>query len=46
MKIVLLEPLGVPEATIQRYARALEKDGHTFAAYPKDTDPEIGRAHV
>lgn len=41
MKIVLLEPLGVPEATIQRYARALEKDGHTFAAYPKDTDPAV-----
>lgn len=41
MKIVLLEPLGVPEAAIQRYARALEKDGHTFAAYPKDTDPAV-----
>ncbi len=41
MKIVLLEPLGVPEATIQRYAKALEKDGHTFAAYPKDTDPAV-----
>ena len=41
MKIVLLEPLGVPEATIQHYARALEKDGHTFAAYPKDTDPAV-----
>ena len=41
MKIVLLEPLGVPEATIRRYAEALEKDGHTFAAYPKDTDPAV-----
>lgn len=41
MKIVLLEPLGVPEATIQRYAKTLEKDGHTFAAYPKDTDPAV-----
>lgn len=41
MKIVLLEPLGVPEATIQRYAKALEEGGHSFAAYPKDTDPAV-----
>lgn len=41
MKIVLLEPLGLPETTIERYAKELEKDGHTFTAYPKDTDPAV-----
>lgn len=41
MKIVLLEPLGVPESTIEHYAKTLRDAGHTFEAYPKDTDPQV-----
>ena len=56
MKIVLLESLGVPEEVLNACAKPLTDAGHTFVAYPRDTDPqvqiaragdrEIGRAHV
>lgn len=47
MKIVLLEPLGISGELLEEYAAGLEKEGHTFKAYPKDTDPavQIERAH-
>lgn len=41
MKIVLLESLGVPEDVLQACAKPLVDAGHTFEAYPKDTDPKI-----
>lgn len=47
MNIVLLEPLGISDELLGSYAAELEKKGHTFKAYPKDTDPkvQIERAH-
>lgn len=41
MKIVLLESLGVPEDVLQTCAKPLVDAGHTFEAYPKDTDPKV-----
>lgn len=41
MKIVLLEGLGVSDQVIERHARKLESMGHTFAAYPKNADPQV-----
>ena len=41
MKIVLLESLGVPENVLQACAKPLVDAGHTFEAYPKDTDPKV-----
>ena len=41
MKIVLLESLGVPEDVLQACAKPLVDAGHTFEAYPKDTDPKV-----
>lgn len=41
MKIVLLESLGVPEDVLQACAKPLVDAGHTFVAYPKDTDPKV-----
>lgn len=41
MKIVLLEGLGVSEELIAEHARKLEKMGHTFIAYEKNTDPKV-----
>lgn len=41
MKIVLLESLGVSEETLAACAKPLTDAGHTFVAYPKDTDPQI-----
>ena len=41
MNIVLLESLGIPEAELKKYAQELEKEGHTFRAYEKNTDPAI-----
>lgn len=41
MNIVLLESLGVPEAVLEACARPLLDAGHTFAAYPRDTDPAV-----
>ena len=41
MHIVLLESLGVPEAVLDACVKPLTDAGHTFAAYPKDTDPQV-----
>lgn len=41
MKVVLLEGLGVSEQVIEQHARKLESMGHTFVAYPKNTDPLV-----
>lgn len=41
MNIVLLESLGVPEEVLASCAKPLVDAGHTFAAYPKDTDPQV-----
>ena len=41
MKIVLLESLGVSEETLAACAKPLTDAGHTFVAYPKDTDPQV-----
>lgn len=41
MKIVLLESLGVSEETLATCAKPLTDAGHTFVAYPKDTDPQV-----
>lgn len=41
MKIVLLESLGVSDQVLTDCARPLTEAGHTFLAYPKDTDPQV-----
>lgn len=41
MKIVLLEGLGVSDQVIEQHARKLQDMGHTFVAYPKNTDPQV-----
>lgn len=41
MKIVLLESLGISESLLAEYGGKLEKKGHEFAAYPKDTNPQV-----
>lgn len=41
MKIVLLESLGVPEEVLRACAQPLVDAGHTFEAYPKNTDPKV-----
>ena len=41
MKIVLLESLGVPEEVLNACAKPLVDAGHTFVAYPKNTDPQV-----
>ena len=41
MNIVLLESLGVSDETLNACAKPLVEAGHTFAAYPKDTDPAV-----
>lgn len=41
MNIVLLESLGVPEEVLQACAAPLVAAGHTFTAYPRDTDPQV-----
>lgn len=46
MKIVLLESLGIPEASLKQYAEKLEGAGHEFRAYPKDTDPDVQTARA
>ena len=41
MKIALLEPLRVPESTIEELAKPLKDEGHEFVYYAeKTTDPE------
>ena len=44
VKIVLLEGLGVSGDVLKRYADRLEKMGHTFEAYEKNTDPAVQTA--
>ena len=41
VNIVLLESLGVSDETLNACAKPLVEAGHTFAAYPKDTDPAV-----
>lgn len=41
MKIVLLESLGVSDQVLADCSRPLTEAGHTFEAYPKDTDPQV-----
>ena len=41
MNIVLLESLGVPDEVLNSCAKPLIDAGHTFKAYPKDTDPKV-----
>ena len=41
MKIVLLESLGVPQEVLEECAKPLIDAGHSFTAYPKDTDPKV-----
>lgn len=41
MKIVLLESLGVPQEVLDECAKPLIDAGHSFTAYPKDTDPKV-----
>ena len=41
MNIVLLESLGVPDELLNACAKPLTEAGHTFKAYPKNTDPKV-----
>lgn len=41
MNIVLLESLGIPDSLLEEYAGPLKAAGHTFTAYPRDTDPKV-----
>ncbi|KAH0790624.1 hydroxyacid dehydrogenase [Histomonas meleagridis] len=41
MKIVLLEGLGVSDEVIAKHANKLKEMGHSFVAYPKDTNPSV-----
>lgn len=41
MNIVLLESLGVSDEVLGTCAKALTDAGHTFRAYPKNTDPKV-----
>ncbi len=41
MKIVLLESLGISREILTECAQLLLNLGHTFEAYPKDTDPKV-----
>lgn len=41
MKVVLLESLGVKKEVLDRYAKALEAEGHEFLAYERDMNPAV-----
>ncbi len=41
MNIVLMEPLGIPEDLLERYASRLRRQGHVFSAYPRSADPAV-----
>ena len=41
MKIVLLESLGIPDSLLKTYADRLAENGHEFAAYARDMDPQV-----
>ena len=45
MRVVLLEPLGVPEATIREVAAPIEAAGHEFAYYDEKTADAAELAH-
>lgn len=46
MHIVLLESLGVPEATLDAHVKPLLEMGHTFEAYSRDADINTQIAHA
>lgn len=46
MKIVLLEALGISQEELEEYAGRLREKGHSFAAYEKNTDPEVQLAQA
>lgn len=39
-KIVIMESLGITEATLARLQKPFEEKGHTFVSYPRTTDQE------
>ena len=41
MKIVLLESLGISQEILSGFARQLEKQGHQFVSYEKNTDEQV-----
>ena len=41
MNIVLLEPLGVSQETMDRYAEEIKQAGHTFTAYERTEDTAL-----
>ncbi len=41
MNVVLLEGLGVSDQVLEPHIKKLEALGHSFTAYPKDTNPEV-----
>jgi len=41
MKIVMLEPIAIAQSVLDGYSAKLEAMGHTFVAYPKDTDEAV-----
>ena len=41
MKIVLLESLGISQEILSGFAQQLEKQGHQFTSYEKNTDEQV-----
>lgn len=41
MRIVLLEDLGISPEDLEKHVEPLTRMGHTFLAYPRDTDPQV-----
>ena len=41
MKIVLLESLGISQEILSGFAQQLEKQGHQFVSYEKNTDEQV-----
>ena len=41
MKIVLLESLGISREILSGFAQQLEKQGHQFVSYEKNTDEQV-----
>jgi D-3-phosphoglycerate dehydrogenase len=46
LKIVLLESLGVSDSVLKKHADLLEKKGHEFYSYPKNTDENVQIEHA
>ena len=38
MKIALLEPIGVPERTLDELSAGLKERGHTFVSFPRKAE--------